>query len=97
VLVQRLSGRATCVGCGASYNSLLRAPAVAGRCDHCGAALHQRPDDTEATVRHRLSEYAAKTAPVLEHLAAQGWPVRAIQSVGDVEEIYCRIREAVGN
>jgi adenylate kinase len=97
VLVRRLAGRATCLACGASFNIVSRAPAVAGRCDVCGGALHQRPDDVEATVRQRLAEYVAKTSPVLEYLRRQGWPVRAIESVGEVDEIYGRIRQAVGN
>jgi adenylate kinase len=97
VLVRRLAGRATCLSCGASFNTVSCAPVVAGRCDVCGGSLHQRPDDVEATVRQRLAEYVAKTSPVLDHLRRHGWPVRAIESVGDVDEIYGRIRQAVGS
>jgi adenylate kinase len=97
VLVKRLAGRATCLACGVSFNTVSRAPAVAGRCDACGGTLHQRPDDVEATVRRRLTEYAAKTSPVLAYLRQQGWAVRTIESVGNVDEIYGRIRQAVGN
>jgi adenylate kinase len=96
VLVERLAGRFTCLACGASFNVNSRPPQVADRCDACGGKLHQRADDSEATVRHRLHEYTAKTTPVLAHLAGQGWPVRAIDSVGPVEEIYQRICAAVG-
>jgi adenylate kinase len=97
VLVARLAGRSTCLACGASYNTASQPPAVPGRCDACGGTLQQRADDSEATVRHRLSEYAAKTAPVLAHLEGRGWAVRRIDSVGPVEEIYQRIRHGVAS
>ena len=41
-------------------------PAVAGTCDRCGGHdFKRRPDDNEETVRTRMAEYRAKTAPIL--------------------------------
>jgi adenylate kinase len=96
VLVKRVAGRSTCTACGASFNVFSRPPAVAGVCDACGGVLRRRPDDDEDTVRHRLNDYMAKTEPVLDFFRQRKWPVRAIHSVGGVDEIYGRIREAVG-
>ncbi len=94
-LVKRIAGRFTCEGCQASYNRFYLAPKVAGVCDRCGGRLFQRRDDAEATVRQRLTEYLARTAPVLQFFKTQDWPLRSIVSLGVVDEIYGRIRQAV--
>lgn len=96
VLVSRIAGRATCQRCQAVFNHSSRPPRVEGVCDQCGGPLVERPDDAEAAVRQRLCEYREKTAPVLAFFASCAWPVRTVQSVGDVEEIYKHIRRAVG-
>lgn len=95
VLVKRISGRQICADCGAVFNRFYRVTRVAGRCDDCDGALTQRSDDGEAAVRERLSQYRAKTAPVLAFFGAARWPIHVIESVGDVEDIYGRLRRAV--
>jgi adenylate kinase len=95
VLVNRIAGRTVCSGCQAVYNQYYRRPRVSGRCDVCQGLLTQRPDDIEATVRRRLDQYRVKTAPVLAFFTAERWPVRAVESVGTVDEIYSRLRGAV--
>ena len=48
-------------------------PEVAGTCDKCGSTeFKRRPDDTEETVRTRMAEYRAKTAPILPIYEARG-------------------------
>jgi adenylate kinase len=97
VLVKRISGRDICSQCGAVFNRFFRPSRTAGRCDDCDGALTQRSDDAEAAVRQRLEQYRAQTAPLLNFFGMAHWPVHAIQSVGDVEDIYGRLRRAVGN
>ena len=46
-------------------------------------------------MRFRQSDYLAKTRPVLEHFERQGWPVRTIDAMGDVEQIFGRIYAAI--
>jgi adenylate kinase len=42
-------------------------------CDECGSReFKRRPDDNEATVRTRMQEYRAKTAPILPGYEARG-------------------------
>jgi adenylate kinase len=95
VLVKRISGRQICSGCGAVFNRFFRPAKMAGRCDDCDGALTQRSDDGEAAVRQRLEQYRAVTTPVLAFFQAAQWPVHAIDSVGDVDEVYGRLRRAV--
>jgi adenylate kinase len=97
VLVQRISGREICGSCGAVFNRFFRPARTPGRCDDCDGALGRRADDGEAAVRQRLEQYRAKTTPVLAFFGAAQWPVHMIDSVGDVDQVYGRLRRAVGN
>jgi len=72
-LVERITGRYTCATCGKGYHDTFEQPKVAGVCDKCGGTeFKRRPDDNEATVRTRLAEYRAKTAPILPIYEARG-------------------------
>jgi adenylate kinase len=72
-LVERIVGRFTCGNCGAGYHDSFHQPKVADTCDVCGAhEFKRRPDDNEATVRTRMAEYRAKTAPILPYYEARG-------------------------
>jgi adenylate kinase len=96
VLVNRIAGRSICAQCQSVYNRYYRRPQVAGRCDACGGVLTPRSDDDEPAVRRRLEQYRAKTAPVLSYFVSRRWPVHTVESVGAVDEIYDRLRGALG-
>ncbi len=65
-LVDRITGRFTCGNCGEGYHDRYKLPATPGTCDKCGSTeFKRRPDDNEDTVRTRMAEYRAKTAPIL--------------------------------
>ena len=68
VIVARLGGRRTCLGCGATYHVVANPPAREGLCDRCGGEVVQRDDDREDTIRARLETYHRETAPVLAWL-----------------------------
>jgi adenylate kinase len=87
VLVARLSGRRTCLSCGATYHVNHNPPADNGSCDRCEGAVVQRNDDSENTVRARLETYARDTAPVLAWLKPRS-SVHSIigdQAIGKVQ------------
>ena len=72
-LVERITGRFTCAQCGAGYHDVFKQPKAAGVCDKCGSTeFKRRPDDNEETVRTRMAEYRAKTAPILPIYEARG-------------------------
>ena len=73
-LVDRITGRFSCSKCGEGYHDRYKLPEVEILCDVCGAenAFKRRPDDNAETVRNRLAEYRAKTAPILPYYEAKG-------------------------
>ena len=90
-LVERITGRFTCAVCGAGYHDRFKQPVVAGECDKCHAHdFKRRPDDNEETVRTRMAEYRAKTAPILPIYDAQGI-VSRIDGMADMEDVAAAI------
>jgi len=70
VIIQRLTGRRICKGCGAVYHIKNRPPKVAGKCDNCGGELYQRADDNEETIKTRMDVYLNSTLPIVEYYKA---------------------------
>jgi adenylate kinase len=90
-LVDRITGRFSCASCGAGYHDRYKRPKVAGTCDVCGSnAFKRRPDDNEETVRNRLAEYRAKTAPILPYYEARGL-VRRIDGMASIDQVEAAI------
>jgi adenylate kinase len=90
-LVKRIVGRFTCAKCGTGYHDRFRPTRVPGVCDVCGSTeFKRRPDDNEQTVRTRMAEYRAKTAPVLPFYEARGL-VRRVNGMGPIGEVAAEI------
>ena len=90
-LVERITGRFSCAQCGAPYHDKFQRPAVEGSCDQCGSReFKRRPDDNEQTVRTRMAEYRAKTAPILPYYERQGL-VRKVDGMADVDRVAAAI------
>lgn len=94
-LVERITGRYTCGNCGEGYHDKFKQPAVEGVCDVCGKSeFKRRPDDNEETVRTRMKEYRAKTAPILPIYEARGI-VRKVDGMGSMAEVNDAIEAAL--
>ena len=84
-LVERITGRFTCAKCNEGYHDRFKQPKVAGVCDVCGSTeFKRRPDDNEETVRTRMAEYRAKTAPILPIYEARGL-VQRVDGMADID------------
>jgi adenylate kinase len=93
-LVERIIGRFSCASCGEGYHDLYKQPAVPNVCDVCKSEnFKRRPDDNEETVRNRLSEYRAKTEPILPFYEAKGLVSRVdgMAPIGEVNAAIERI------
>ena len=94
-MVDRISGRFTCGGCGEGYHDSFKAPAVAGTCDKCGGTdFKRRADDNAETVAARLDAYHAQTAPLIAFYDAQGALAR-VDAMGAIDEIATTLGDIV--
>ncbi|MGW8284289.1 MAG: adenylate kinase [Candidatus Deferrimicrobiaceae bacterium] len=89
-IMERLSGRRTCSGCGAMYHVRFNPPKAEGRCDKCAGTLLQRDDDKEETIRTRLVNYKKSTEPLIEYYRKTG-KVHAVKASGDIDAIFADI------
>jgi len=90
-LVKRITGRFSCARCGTGYHDQFKQPKVPGVCDACGSTeFKRRPDDNEETVRTRMAEYRAKTAPILPYYEQRGL-VRRVDGMASVDEVAAQI------
>jgi adenylate kinase len=90
-LVERITGRFTCANCGKGYHDKFEQPRVLGTCDKCGSnEFKRRPDDNEETVRTRMAEYRAKTAPILPFYEERGI-VRRVNGMAEMDHVTAAI------
>jgi adenylate kinase len=96
-LVDRITGRYTCAKCGTGYHDRYATPKVEGVCDTCGSTeFKRRPDDNAETVRTRMAEYRAKTAPILPIYEARGL-LHRIDGMADIEHVSAAIEKILGS
>ena len=96
-LVDRITGRFSCAKCGAGYHDRYKQPKVANVCDVCGSdEFKRRPDDNEETVRTRMAEYRAKTAPILPIYEARGI-VSKVDGMADIDHVNGAIEAILGS
>ena len=94
-LVERITGRYTCANCGKGYHDTFEQPKAAGVCDKCGSTeFKRRPDDNEATVRTRMAEYRAKTAPILPIYEARGIVAR-VNGMAEMDDVTVAIERII--
>jgi len=92
-LVERITGRFTCATCGKGYHDHFEQPRQVGVCDKCGGTeFKRRPDDNEQTVRTRMAEYRAKTAPILPVYEARG-SVARVNGMAEMDHVAAAIEK----
>lgn len=90
-LVKRIVGRFSCSRCGTGYHDVFHPTRISGVCDVCGSTeFVRRKDDNEATVRTRMAEYRAKTAPILPFYEARGL-VRRVDGMAGIDQVAAEI------
>ena len=91
----RMTGRRTCLKCGATYHIVAAPPKTAGVCDKCGEALQQRKDDMPETVKARLVTYHQETEPLKDFYAARGL-LKSVDNQPTIEATNQAIMEVLG-
>jgi len=72
LILRRLAGRLVCNKCFAPFTAGREGVIEGSLCPQCKeGALARRSDDNEATIRNRLAEYQAMTAPMVSLIAVE--------------------------
>lgn len=95
VIINRMSGRRACIGCGGTYHLEFNPPKVEGICDLCGGELILRDDDKPETVKKRLDVYHELTQPLIDYYTNQKLLVKVDGTKG-MAEVFAAIQEILG-
>ena len=93
-IVERMSGRRICSGCGASYHVKYNPPKTADVCDACSASLYTRDDDAAETVLNRLKTFHETTEPLKDYYAAKGLLI-CVEGMEKVEDTSAAVMKAL--
>ena len=94
-IINRMSGRRACVGCGATYHLVFNPTKVEGICDVCGEKLILREDDKPETVKNRLNVYHEQTQPLIDYYKGQGI-LRTVDGTKAMDEVFADILKVLG-
>ncbi|HWV37633.1 MAG TPA: adenylate kinase [Vulgatibacter sp.] len=95
ILVDRVTGRRSCPKCGTVYHVKAAPPKVPGICDLDGTELIQRSDDTAEKLANRLAVFETEIPKVKRHYGDRGL-LAEVDGTGAPDEVFARIREALG-
>ena len=90
-LVERITARSTCGGCGEVYNDITKPWPADGKCGKCGSSdVKRRADDNEDSLRNRLMEYYKKTSPLLGYYYAKG-KLASVDGLAEIVQVQSAI------
>ena len=94
-IINRMSGRRACVGCGATYHIQFNPTKVEGVCDACGEKLILRDDDKPETVTKRLAVYHEQTRPLISFYADKH-VLYTVDGTQNMEQVFEAITKILG-
>lgn len=94
-IIERMSGRRTCLDCGATYHITYNPPKTEDICDCCGKKVVLRDDDKPETVKKRLAVYHEQTQPLKDYYETKDVLV-GVDGTQGIEEIFGSIVEILG-
>ena len=94
-IINRMSGRRACTGCGATYHIKYNPPKTEGICDACGETLILRDDDKPETVMNRLSVYHEQTQPLIDFYTKKGI-IAEVDGTKDMDDVFNAIVTILG-
>jgi len=89
-LVERLTGRRSCINCGKGFHLKFDPPATDGSCSDCSGQLIQRDDDHEETIRRRMDAYRQQTAPLEDYYRRAGI-LLTVDGMSGIEDVQQKI------
>ena len=94
-IVERMSGRRVCAGCGKTFHIKHLPSAKGDVCDACDGQLIIRADDDPDVVRSRLEVYHSTTEPLKDYYREKGM-LCDVDAFEGVDETTKRTFEALG-
>jgi adenylate kinase len=94
-IVERMSGRRSCPGCGATYHVKYNPSADGKTCDSCGTELTLRADDKPETVLNRLQVYHTETEPLKDYYAKKNL-LKTVVGQASVDDTTRLVKEVLG-
>ncbi|MBM1633518.1 adenylate kinase [Sulfitobacter mediterraneus] len=90
-LVDRITARSTCGGCGEVYNDNTKPIPADGKCTNCGASdFKRRADDNEESLKTRLMAYYKQTSPLIGYYYAKD-NLNVVNGLGAIDEVQGEI------
>lgn len=86
-IVDRMSGRRACVGCGGTYHIVYNPTKTEDICDACGGQLILRDDDKPETVENRLKVYHDQTQPLIDYYTKKSI-LKSVDGTKDMNEVF---------
>ena len=94
-IINRMSGRRACAGCGATYHIKYNPTKVEGICDNCGEKLILREDDKPETVKNRLLVYHDQTQPLIDFYSKKS-VLAEVDGTKDMDDVFKAIVNILG-
>ena len=91
-LVDRITARSTCSGCGEVYNDNTKPVPADGKCTSCGkqTEFKRRADDNEESLKTRLMAYYKQTSPLIGYYYAKEM-LSSVNGLGTMEAVQGEI------
>ena len=86
-IVNRMSGRRACTGCGATYHIVHNPSKKGDVCEVCGETLILRDDDKPESVQKRLTVYHEQTQPLIDYYTQQGI-LKTVDGTQDMNDVF---------
>ena len=94
-LVDRITARASCAGCGEVYNDNTKPVPADGKCANCGAdKITRRADDNEESLKTRLLAYYKQTSPLVGYYYAKG-DLASVDGLASMDDVAASIKAAL--
>ena len=95
-LVERITARSTCSGCGEVYNDKTKPIPADSKCTNCGKEnlFTRRADDNEESLKTRLMAYYKQTSPLIGYYYAKDM-LGVVNGLGTIDAVQSEIAGAL--
>ena len=95
-LVNRITARSTCGGCGEGYNDISKPIPASDTCEKCGSTeFKRRADDNAESLKTRLMAYYKETSPLIGYYYAKD-QLTSVDGLADIEDVTASISQVLG-